>query len=42
MALFNLAFARKHGGQFILNRDTDRQRSSVQSEQAIFDALHGR
>ena len=40
MALFNLAFARKHGGQFILRiEDTDRQRSSVQSEQAIFDAL---
>ncbi len=41
MALFNLAFARKHGGQFILRiEDTDRQRSSTESEQAIFDALH--
>ncbi len=41
MALFNLAFARKHGGQFILRiEDTDRQRSSLESEQAIFDALH--
>ena len=41
MALFNLAFARKHGGQFILRiEDTDRQRSSKESEQAIFDALH--
>ena len=40
MALFNLAFARKHGGQFILRiEDTDRQRSSTESEQAIFDAL---
>ena len=41
MALFNLAFARKHGGQFILRiEDTDRQRSSKESEEAIFDALH--
>jgi glutamyl-tRNA synthetase len=41
MALFNLAYARKHGGQFILRiEDTDRQRSSLESEQAIFDALH--
>ena len=40
MALFNLAYARKHGGQFILRiEDTDRQRSSLESEQAIFDAL---
>ena len=40
MALFNLAYARKHGGQFILRiEDTDRQRSSKESEQAIFDAL---
>ena len=41
MALFNLAFARKHGGQFILRiEDTDRQRSSKESEKAIFNALH--
>ena len=40
MALFNLAYARKHGGQFILRiEDTDQQRSSTESEQAIFDAL---
>jgi len=40
MALFNLAFARKHGGQMILRiEDTDRQRSSPQSEQSILDAL---
>ena len=40
MALFNLAFARKHGGQMVLRiEDTDRQRSSPQSEQAILDAL---
>jgi glutamyl-tRNA synthetase len=40
MALFNLAYARKHGGQFILRiEDTDRQRSSSESEKAIFEAL---
>ena len=40
MALFNLAFARKHGGQFILRiEDTDRKRSSTESEKAIFEAL---
>ena len=40
MALVNRAYARKHGGQFILRiEDTDRQRSSKESEQAIFDAL---
>ena len=40
MALFNLAFARKHGGQFILRiEDTDLKRSSIKSEKAIFEAL---
>lgn len=40
MALFNLAYARKHGGQFILRiEDTDRKRSSIESEKAIFEAL---
>ncbi len=40
MALFNLAFARKRGGRFVLRvEDTDRQRSSLESEQAIFEAL---
>ena len=40
MALFNLVFARKHGGQFILRiEDTDRVRSSIESEKAIFDSL---
>ncbi len=40
IALFNLCFARKHGGQFILRiEDTDQQRSTKQSEQAIFDSL---
>src|SRR5579863_3190056 len=40
VALFNYALARKNGGQFILRiEDTDRQRSSLASEQMIFDAL---
>lgn len=40
IALFNLCFARQHGGQFILRiEDTDQKRSSRQSEQAIFDSL---
>jgi glutamyl-tRNA synthetase len=41
VALVNLCFARKHGGQFILRiEDTDRARSTPESEQAILDALH--
>ena len=41
VALFNYAWARQHGGQFILRiEDTDRQRSHPASEQMIFDALH--
>ncbi len=41
IALFNLAFARRHGGSFILRiEDTDRQRSSVASETEIINALH--
>jgi glutamyl-tRNA synthetase len=40
IALYNLCFARSHGGQFILRiEDTDQQRSTPQSEQAILDAL---
>lgn len=40
VALFNLAFARKHGGQFILRiEDTDQTRSTSQSEDAIFASL---
>ena len=40
MALFNWAFARQHGGQFLLRiEDTDQERSSSESEQAIFDAI---
>ncbi len=41
IALFNLCFARQHGGQFILRiEDTDQARSTPESEQAIFDSLH--
>ncbi len=40
VALFNLAFARRHGGRFVLRiEDTDRQRSSLASERMIFEAL---
>ncbi|MBX6372336.1 MAG: glutamate--tRNA ligase, partial [Acidothermus sp.] len=40
MSLFNLAFARRHGGAFILRiEDTDRTRYIAESEQQIFDAL---
>jgi glutamyl-tRNA synthetase len=40
MALFNLAFARHHGGKFILRiEDTDRKRSRPEYEQSIFDSL---
>ncbi len=39
-ALFNYAFARRHGGQFVLRiEDTDRQRSSRESEEEILAAL---
>lgn len=40
IALFNLCFARQHGGQFILRiEDTDQVRSTSASEQAILDSL---
>ncbi|MEW5852702.1 MAG: glutamate--tRNA ligase [Myxococcota bacterium] len=40
IGLFNYAFAKKHGGKFILRiEDTDQTRSSKESEQMIFDAL---
>ncbi len=40
VAQFNRAFARQHGGQFILRiEDTDRTRSTLESEYAIYDAL---
>ena len=40
MALFNLVFARKHGGQMVLRiEDTDQSRSSKESEDAILSSL---
>ncbi|MCP5209010.1 MAG: glutamate--tRNA ligase [Hahellaceae bacterium] len=40
IALFNLCFAKQHGGQFILRiEDTDQTRSSSESEEDIFKAL---
>ncbi|NVK01438.1 MAG: glutamate--tRNA ligase [Oceanospirillaceae bacterium] len=40
IALFNLAFARQHGGQFILRiEDTDQTRSTPESEKAILDSM---
>ncbi len=40
IALFNYAFAKKHGGQFLLRiEDTDRTRSTPESEAAILSAL---
>jgi glutamyl-tRNA synthetase len=39
-ALFNWAYARRHGGKFILRvEDTDLERSTQESEKAIFDAM---
>ncbi len=41
IALFNMAFAKKHGGQFVLRiEDTDQVRSTTESEQSIFDSLN--
>ncbi|MCA9540392.1 MAG: glutamate--tRNA ligase [Myxococcales bacterium] len=40
VALFNACFARQHGGQFILRiEDTDRTRSTRESEEKILEAL---
>lgn len=40
IALFNLCFAKAHGGEFVLRiEDTDRARSTAVSEQAILDSL---
>lgn len=40
MSLFNLAFARKHGGRFLLRiEDTDRARFQPDSEQQLYDTL---
>ena len=41
MSLFNLAFARRRGGEFVLRiEDTDRARYVADSEQQIYDTLH--
>jgi glutamyl-tRNA synthetase len=41
IALFNYCFARKNGGTFLLRiEDTDRARSTKESEEAILRALH--
>ena len=41
MSLFNLAFARQQGGQFVLRiEDTDRARYVAESEAQIFSTLH--
>ncbi len=41
IALFNMAFAKKMGGKFILRiEDTDQNRSTPESEKMILDALH--
>ena len=40
IALFNLAYARQHSGKFVLRiEDTDRARSTPESEQAILESL---
>ncbi len=40
VALFNYALARQNGGSFVLRiEDTDQQRSNLQSEEMILDAL---
>src|SRR5262245_54523658 len=39
-ALFNYVFARHHGGKLVLRiEDTDRERSTPESVEAIFDGL---
>jgi glutamyl-tRNA synthetase len=41
VALVNYAFAKRHGGEFILRiEDTDQVRSTPESEKAILDSLH--
>jgi len=40
-ALFSWAFAKKHGGKFILRiEDTDVARSTAEAVQAILDGMH--
>ena len=39
-ALFNYLYARRHGGVFVLRiEDTDRERSTEESTQAIYEAM---
>jgi glutamyl-tRNA synthetase len=39
-AIFNWAFSRRHGGRFLLRiEDTDRQRSTPESERAVLEGL---
>ncbi len=41
MSLFNLAFVRQQGGEFVLRvEDTDRARYVADSEQQVYDTLH--
>jgi glutamyl-tRNA synthetase len=41
MSLFDLAFVRQQGGQFVLRiEDTDQNRFQADSEQQIYDSLH--
>ncbi len=41
MSLFNLAFARRHDGRFVLRvEDTDRARFRADSEAQLYDTLH--
>jgi glutamyl-tRNA synthetase len=41
MSLFNLAFVRRHGGEFVLRiEDTDRSRFRADSEAQIYETLH--
>ncbi len=40
-ALFNWAYARHHGGKFLIRiEDTDRERSTLESEAGILEGLH--
>lgn len=40
IALFNMCFAKQHGGKFVLRiEDTDQTRSTPESEQAILDSM---
>ena len=40
IALFNMCFAKQHGGEFILRiEDTDQLRSTPESEKMILDSL---